>query len=213
MNHSSSISLQCPHCKTLCQFTEFSVGRSWCRVDEFFHIPYKCTNCQGIILTKWYSLGSDKGTIGQFREYRPIIGCWFPKVNLQTISNKAVLVDFQEAIDCYNHDSYNASMMMARRAIQQEMISKGAQGANLYQQIESTGISSKLKLLLHKVKNFGNNGAHPDFCLFNGEGEEVVDKKKFAELSLEFLDRYFSDEYEIDNLLKNAPKSENEMKK
>ena len=102
-------------------------------------------------------------------------------------------------------------MMMARRAIQQEMIANEAEGNNLYQQIESTGISSKLKALLHKIKNFGNSGAHPDFCLFDEDGNQIEDKKEFAKLSLEFLDRYFADEYEIDSLVENAPKSEKEL--
>ena len=102
-------------------------------------------------------------------------------------------------------------MLMARRAIQQETIDNKASGKNLYQQIESTGISKKLKSLLYKVKNFGNNGAHPDFCLFNEEGNQIVDKKSFSKLSLEFLDRYFADEYEIDSLIESAPKSKREI--
>ena len=37
-------------------------------------------------------------------------------------------------------------------------------------------------------------------------------EKELARLSLEFLDRYFADEYEIDSLVQNAPKSEKELK-
>lgn len=66
--------------------------------------------------------------------------------------------------------------------------------------------------MLHKIKNFGNHGAHPDFCLFDESGNQIEDKKEFAKLSLEFLDRYFADEYEIDSLVNNAPKSEKEIK-
>ena len=102
-------------------------------------------------------------------------------------------------------------MLMSRRAIQQEMIDNNANGTNLYKQIESTGISTKLKALLHKVKNFGNNGTHPNFCLFDEEGNEIIDKHGFAKLSLEFLDRYFADEYEIDSLVESAPKSQKEL--
>ena len=102
-------------------------------------------------------------------------------------------------------------MMMARRAIQQKMIDNSANGKNLYEQIESTGISKKLKALLHKVKNFGNHGAHPDFCLFDDKANQITDKKSFAKLSLEFLDRYFADEYEIDSLVESAPKSQKEL--
>ena len=130
---------------------------------------------------------------------------------MNAITNEEVREDFQEAIDCYNNGFYNACMIMARRAIQQEMIIKQIKGDNLYEQIESTGISEPLKKLLHKVKNFGNYGAHPDFLLFDGHGEQIDDKKECAELSLEFLNKYFSDQYEIDELIKSAPKSKHEL--
>ena len=42
-------------------------------------------------------------------------------------------------------------------------------------------------------------------------GNKIEDTKEFAKLSLEFLDRYFSDEYEIDSLIAKAPKSEKEL--
>lgn len=87
-----------------------------------------------------------------------------------SITNEKVKADYKRAIGCYNNGFHNACMLMARRSIQQEIIDKKATGTNLYQQIESTGISEKLKALLHKRKNFGNNGAHPDFCLFDEEG-------------------------------------------
>ena len=78
--------------------------------------------------------------------------------------------------------------------------------------LESLEISKNLKTLLHKVKNFGNYGAHPDFCLYDETGNKITDTKEFAQLSLEFLDRYFADEYEIDSLIAKAPKSEKELR-
>ena len=188
--------------------------------DNLHHIAYTCTNCMGGILTKW---GANTNSKDEFQRnpnysqildiYYPVVGDWKPRVDLSLITNNEVKSDFKEAIDCYNNGLFNACMTMARRAIQQEMITNKVKGDNLYKQIEATGISKKLKGLLQKVKNFGNNGAHPDFCLFNDEGNEITDKKVFAKLSLEFLDRYFADEYEIDSLVENAPKSEKELKK
>jgi hypothetical protein len=173
-----------------------------------------------VISTKWNAGTNDINQFEnnsvaygvQLRIYYPLVGDWKPRVNLSLITNKEIESDFKEAIGCYNNGLYNACMMMARRAIQQEMIAKNATGDNLYNQIESTGISPKLKALLHKIKNFGNNGAHPDFCLFDGDGNKIEDKKEIAKLSLEFLDRYFADEYEIDSLVSNAPRSEKELK-
>ena len=219
MKYSKTISLECPYCDTKCQFVQIDPSHRYCVSDELHHIAFICTNCLGVIITKWNAntdnvsnFQSNPTSYGQqLNIYYPLVGDWKPRVNLSLITNNKVKDDFKEAMDCYNNGFYNACMMMARRAIQQEMITNEAEGNNLYQQIESTGISSKLKALLHKIKNFGNNGAHPDFCLFDEDGNQIEDKKEFAKLSLEFLDRYFADEYEIDSLVENAPKSEKEL--
>lgn len=218
MNYSKTLSLNCPHCDTRCQFVAIEQGHNKCINDNKHHIPYVCTNCQGLIVTQWSAnkcdpniFRSNPGYGQQLSVYYPVVGDWKPRVKLKLITNEDVRSDFKEAINCYNNGFYNACMLMTRRAIQQEMISNRATGSNLYQQIESTGISTKLKSLLHKVKNFGNHGAHPDFCLFDEDGNEIIDKKSFSKLSLEFLDRYFADEYEIDSLVESAPKSQKEL--
>lgn len=103
-------------------------------------------------------------------------------------------------------------MVTTRRAIQQEMFDKGIdEGGNLYKQIKKTGVSEKFKKLLYKVKDYGNHGAHPESDLFNEDGTEIKSKKRIAALSLEFLDRYLMDAYEIDELLDNAPKTRREL--
>lgn len=219
MPYTKSLSLGCPHCDTKCQFITIEQWHHKCKRDDKHHIPYICTNCNWLIATKWLAKNC---TPEQFRNnpnsyiqrldiYYPIVWDWKPRVNLELITNEKVISDFKEAINCYNNGFFNACMLMARRAIQQEMLDNKAKGTNLYQQIESTWISKKLKALLHKVKNFWNYGAHPDFCLFDEDWIQIIDKNGFAKLSLEFLDRYFSDEYEIDSLVDSAPKSKKEL--
>ena len=209
-----SLPLECPHCNTKCQFKP--IGQAYpCKVkqlsdrEQIFHRAYRCTNCEGNVVTEWKynSYYNEYWSL----IYHPSAGEWKPKVNLACITNNEVREDFVEAIKCYNHGFYNASMLLSRRAIQQEMDSKNAEGENLYEKIESMEISKSLKTMLHKVKNFGNYGAHPDFSLFDKDGQKIDDKKGFAKLSLEFLDKYFSDQYETDALIENAPKSEKEL--
>ena len=208
--------MECPYCKTRCQFEPIGQAYS-CKVDELdaklkmFHRAYRCTHCDGNVATRWLYDNCRGENKLQFAFCYPPAGEWKPKVNLDCITNNEVKEDFEEAIKCYNHGFYNASMIMSRRAIQQEMDSKNAEGGNLYEQIESMEISKGLKALLRKVKNFGNYGAHPDFSLFDKDGQKIDDKKGFAKLSLEFLDKYFSDQYETDALIENAPKSEKEL--
>ncbi len=218
LQYSNTLSLECPHCDTRCQFSEIDGSHHYCRSRENYHIAYVCSHCGGIVVTVWDVSPFGYDFFAEFAEgypcdmgYYPRVGNWKPRVNLRCIKNNEVREDFKEAIDCYNNGFYNACMIMARRAIQQEMTVNKVEGDNLYQQIESMGISERLKTLLHKVKNFGNYGAHPDFSLFDADGERIDNKEQFAELSLEFLDRYFSDRYEINALVESAPKSTQEL--
>ncbi len=216
MEYSATLSLECPHCDTRCQFTEIPNSHEYCRHDRFHHhIAFVCTNCNGLIVTRWYSINNIKifrSTRNNLRMlYHPPGGGWRPRVNLSCIESEEVKEDFLEAIKCYNSGYYNASMLLSRRAIQQDVLNQGVEKCHLYKQIESTGISDKLKSLLHKVKNFGNYAGHPDFFLFDDDENKIDDKKQFAKLSLEFLDSYFFDQYQIDALVQNAPKSDKEL--
>lgn len=219
--YSDNLTLECPYCSAKCQFVKIDKGHTYCAIEGVHHIAYVCMFCNGIIVTEWSSLSQSvsdferipSGYNQHIRKYYPVAGNWKPRVNLSLIADESVRSDFIESMNCYDNGFYNACMVMARRAIQQEVINKKAAGDNLYKQIEAMGISPKLKTLLQKVKNFGNNGAHPDFCLFDDSGIKVEDKKEFAKLSLEFLDRYFADEYEIDSLVSKAPKSQLELAK
>ncbi|MGI9256301.1 MAG: DUF4145 domain-containing protein [Salinispira sp.] len=124
---------------------------------------------------------------------------------MSLITNEHVQKDFQEAINCYNNGNYNAAMIMARRTIQQEMSHRKATGDNLYKQIQNSNLSQQQKKILDRVKNFGNHGAHSDFCLYDDNGDPFEDQKTVAELSLKFLEIYFKIVYEIDALLEVAP--------
>ena len=55
---------------------------------------------------------------------------------------------------------------------------------------------------------------HPDFCLYDNEKQPIKEEKKsqYAELSLKFLDMYFSDQ-EAAYLAEDAPNSEKESSK
>ena len=211
MNYKKSFNLECPHCLSNCQFIED--GNSYkCREDGCFHTSYVCTSCNGKIVIRF----EDKGGLGQYSsliDYFPIAFKWKPKISLDLISDKNVKKDFLESIKCFNHGFYNASMVIARRAIHQEMIKRKLEEKynNLYDQLENSGISENLKKLLQKVKNFGNNGAHPDFCLYDEDGTKLENEKEFAELSLNFLDKYFADEYETESMIVDAPLSKKEI--
>lgn len=212
MKYSQSITIECPHCKAMCQFVE-NGKHGFCSSDKTFHVAYLCSNCTGGVVAR-FKIHAPTRSAGELMNYSPEIDSFVPRINLGLISEEHIRKDYIEAIGCFNKGFYNASMVIARRAIHQEMIKRGLDQEHprdLYKQIENSGISEKLKALLQKVKNFGNNGAHPDFCLFDINGDQIDDPRKFAELSLVFLDKYFLDEYETEDLIAQAPSSEKEL--
>ena len=214
---------ECPYCKAQCAFRQLKIyepdgvdlqGRPGvkqkehvpCNKDDRFHVPYECPSCYGVIIIKWELERLQK----RYHSSIPPAGGFKHKVDLEKItSSEAVKKDFLEAIECYNNLLYNASMVMSRRTMEREVIYKEGKGQNLYEKIESLGISTNLKTLLQKVKNFGNHGAHPGYLLYDKDEKPIENKKEFAELALEFLDRYFQDQ-ESAFLADKAPKSEKE---
>ena len=215
MKYANSLSLECSHCKTNCQFVE-NGDVSVCTPDRTYHFSYICTHCGGKIMARFsQNPNTNSKSPYELINYYPIPSIWKSRINLNLITDENVRNDFIEATGCFNYGFYNASMVIARRAIHQEMIKRGLEKKypnNLYQQLENAGISEKLKELLQKVKNFGNNGAHPDFCLYDEQGNKIENTQKFAELSLNFLDKYFLDEYETDSMIASAPLSKKEVK-
>lgn len=227
MKYSTTISLNCPYCDTKTQFISDVTKVSFCKNENNFHDVFRCTNCGGLIVSKWDSYLQDYGIVNSvdsfkakainrssLKNYYPIVGDFCSRIDLIKIINDRVRKDFKESIDCYNNGFYNASMVMARRAIHQEVENKEATGENLYKKIESLGISENLKNLLYKIKNFGNFGAHPDFFLYDESNNQLIsedNEKGFAKLCLLFLDKYFQDQYEIEYLISNAPKSKREI--
>ena len=118
----------------------------------------------------------------------PLVGGYKKRVDLEHVnSSKKVQECFLEAIECYNHGLYYASMLMSRRAIEQETLDRDAKGKDLYEKIKSLCLDPELEALLKEVKDSGNLAAHPTL----EEGEmSIEDKKEHAEASLRFLDTY-----------------------
>ena len=237
MAHKNSLNLECPHCKNKCQFmameseisliltknldspivnisTRNSVLQAFEKIfsshqylsqsdDEYIHEAFRCTNCKGLILVKWLPDYSHY-------LYFPQMGDFKPKVDLNCIEKEEVRDDFKEAINCYNNRHWNASMIMSRRTLQQEVLvgEDKSQNGNLMNQIESMEISKNHKEMFHRVRIFGNSGAHPDFCLYDESGDLInkEDKKEIAKTALHFLDHYFVDKYEIPKNIGKCPK-------
>jgi len=136
-----------------------------------------------------------QGTLGQKTiDYAPIFRINVPKktieawvaqwsslyakhVELPVSLPENVLHDYIEAIKAYDVGAYRATVAMARRALQQALIDKGApKDERLVDQINKLferGILDKaIKSFADGIRHFGNYGAHPQ-----EDGLDEIDKE------------------------------------
>ena len=234
MERQTSRSFDCPHCMSNCQFitwahrilsvylAEYKVAQKiWdgdyltISNEGIIYEAYICTNCNGIIVVRWDHDDIHDGYI--YRDHFPCRGGFSPKVDLEYIQHEETKNDFKEAIACYNNGYWKASIIMSRLTIQQEALAENNESpkCGLKEQIESMNISQRHKAMLHKVRIIGNHGAHPDFYLYdeNGEPIDAERQEEMARVCLIFLDHFFTDKYEIPEQVANQPKSWKESSK
>ena len=121
-------------------------------------------------------------------------------MDVDYIEKEEVRNDFKESINCYNNKFWNASMIMSRRTIQQKLNGTSENSKEpLAEQIKSADIPEETKNLFHQVRIFGNYGAHPDFCLYDEEGNLISkdEEQEIAIDALSVLDLYFTCKYEM----------------
>ena len=68
---------------------------------------------------------------------------------------------------------------------------KAAKKKNLFDQIEELDIDENLKKLAHKLRCWGNQGAHPDILL----GEKIEEKD--AKVAIDFTEKFLQYVYVI----------------
>lgn len=106
---------------------------------------------------------------------------------------KGVRDDFVEAVKCKSVNSYKATVVMCRRALQASCHQFGAEGSKLIEQIDDLAkkgkITDALKGTAHDIRKLGNDGAHPDE---DGLGDVI---KEDAEDIVEFTRQYFEHVY------------------
>ena len=232
-----SLELECPHCKSQCQFTAVAshilsifrqkLTKSTLLIniqhilglcddmltgyedlpalsDKLIHEAFRCTSCKGLIVVEW-TVKWDK--VYRYLGYFPCAGDFKPKVDLDYIEKEEVRDDFKEAINCYNNKFWKASMIMSRRTIQQELNGTSENSKKpLAEQINLENIPEETKNLFHQVRIFGNYGAHPDFCLYDKEGNLISkdEEQKIAIDALFVLDLYFTCKYEMPKRVANS---------
>ncbi len=184
----------CPHCKAKCQFS--NLGNQYkCVADQSIQQGWCCSNCNGVITSKrpYEHTWSDC-------QIFPLIKIK-PKINTHKLPEH-IKSDYIEGLEDYSNGCYISCVIMCRRAIQQSCLEKGSKKKNLFEQIEELEIDKNLKQLAHKLRFWGNNGAHPDILL-----DEKINEQD-AKLAIDFTEKFLQYVYIIPKELEEI---ENQM--
>ena len=173
----------CPHYKAKCQFNPIG-NEVQSRIDQSFHHSWVCQHCSGIVATKRPYSHTWSGAV-----LFPLITIK-PKIRIDKLPEN-IKSDYLESLENYSCGSYTSSVIMCRRVIQHACLDKGAKKKNLFDQIEELNIDENLKKLAHKLRFWGNQGAHPDILL----GEKIEEKD--ARLAIDFTEKFLQYVYVI----------------
>lgn len=168
--------LDCPHCMAKCQFNAIG-NETRCDVDGFYQNSWQCQNCHGFVVTKRQFTNSLQGLL-----VMPSIKIK-PRILIDKLPDK-IRNGYLESLEDYSNGCYISSVIMCRRTIQEACLDRGATKPTLFEQIEELNIEGSLKKLAHKLRFWGNKGAHPDILL----NEEIEEKD--AKIAINFTEKF-----------------------
>lgn len=146
----------------------------------------------------------------------------FSGIDREKVNHPAVLENLDEGMRCLTANAPKGASVNFRRALQAATLMLGGQGDNLEQQINDLYkkeiIRAKTRDIAHKVRAFGNLGAHPYEIRVDKDG--IVTADDFSELTLndavqaaEMLILFLEDAFIFSSKLENADKRLDELKK
>ncbi|NQU18616.1 DUF4145 domain-containing protein [bacterium] len=174
----------CPHCSARCQFN-LAVEELECQTNGSYQTSWICQNCSGIIVIRRLYQYTWDHSIDIFPRTKIK-----PKIRIDKLPEN-IKKDYLESLRDYGNGCYVSSVIMCRRAIQQTCLDKGAKKIKLFDQIEELNIDKNLKKLAHKLRFWGNKGAHPDILL----GEKIEEKD--AKIAIDFTEKFLQYVYVI----------------
>jgi len=180
---------KCPYCKALCNFdVEAQVGGR----DTAGYISLdRCQNCGNPV----YFETGDRGERDNVIDYYPRL-----ELSVDEELPEDVKKAFEEATRTLNDGNWNSCVVMCRRALEEAMKDLGADGKDLFEQIDDLEtkrkITPELKQWAHEGRLGGKLGAH------GAKGKKWADKSD-AEEVLEFCRWFFRYLYVLPKQLAN----------
>lgn len=189
----------CPHCnkqstyKVLVRQIDYISDATLVYEENKFNFPYEvhfqmyeCEYCNKYRLIieriKSYTEGTtNEETILEF----PFPG--FSAIDREKIKHPVILDNLDEGMRCLTANSPKGAIVNFRRALQATVLLLGGEGGDLYKQIDSLHqkeiIRGKTREIAHKVRAFGNLGAHPYEIEVGNRG--LIKLDEFSKLTLE----------------------------
>ncbi len=180
----------CPHCNKQSTYEEVYSENDYVKEktlvwdDLGVYLPYqidfsiyRCEFCGHFrILGERIRQGYENRTVFEY----PMSG--FPDLEREKINNQIVLENLDEGMRCLIANAPKGAIVNFRRALQAAVLVLGGKGSDLCSQIDDLYkkeiIRGKTKEIAHKVRAFGNLGAHPYEIKFD-------DGESFNELTLD----------------------------
>lgn len=150
---------------------------------------YKCKNCMGFVHVLWSAGEFSSGLRGlhAFKILPWAIGKVEPSENWPDDVQRY----WTQAKESLKGESWDAAAIMARSALQVTMRDKGAEGKNLWGEIENLASKGILPPLMkdwsHEIRELGNDSAHPDPKAPPTDPQDARDIVEFLDLLLLYL--------------------------
>lgn len=160
--HESSLLMICPQCKHPVRWKSLAhhvrVGVQEDLADRQHYHFLQCLNCRNCVMATFFS-GSmwepDKRGYQLYPSYIPDIPDYFEGDARES---------YREALLCYSIGAWNPCGTACRRALEQFLVSKGANGNNIPKRLkafsETHPVPPTILALADHVRVFGRDGAH-----------------------------------------------------
>jgi Domain of unknown function (DUF4145) len=210
-NHLFSLVGVCPHCRSNSVFVRVAQHHT-VAVESYQWMVYCMMQCQGC---QKYILGIAK-RIHDSWDYEEHYPVGTPDDSVHEKVPAPIAEDFSESKRCLWIKAYRASVAMCRRSVQSSCDDLGAEGNNLFQQIDDLAkkgiITEPLRQLAHKVRLVANKELHAKHkAKAKPDTDKELDGKrddlgtigeKDAESIIAFTQEYFHHVYVMPALLK-----------
>lgn len=180
---------ECPHC--LCHSYLRPTGNVYTEADprnssiQRSCNPGQCESCKGFVLV----VGKRNTAASKEYSLEAVYPLGKPNEDVEPSVPEEIAADFREALRCQWIKAFKATVAMCGRAIQASVISLGAKGDRLIDQIDNLAsqgrITTPLKEMAHEVRLTRNVGAHPDKDGLKDVGEKDADD--IVEFTREYL--------------------------